>query len=117
MAIDQKVTVGSIFVLAYTCFNNRSVFQTRQATREVSPHFYKTVIRYKAIIVVGIEWRAMSIDCYFDAAVFQIGKTIGFLFEVDPNGQLRRQITVSVFRGTKEEHFLTTWNDPITQYL
>src|ERR1700730_11638070 len=106
MTIDQKVTVPGIFILANARLDERRIFESGNPSRQQLTHFGEPGARRYSIATVGIKGRSMTIDGYLSASVFEIGKAVRFVFEVDPNRQSGDRKLLPVKIGIKVENFL-----------
>src|SRR5215213_32113 len=108
MAIDQKVAVGSVFVLADASFSYRRIREQGNSLREVVANFERCIRRDDSLVVIGVKRRPMSIDRDLEAATVQIGQRINQIVKIDPRRQPVRLETIVSRRNAEEEDLLAT---------
>ena len=91
MAVNQKVAVGSVFILADTGLQDRSIVHCRKMFfQEAAKVVDRGGLNYAAA-AIGIEGRAVTVKSDLEAAVFDVGKgirDIGMAM-MQPHGHLR----------------------------
>src|SRR5258708_6341030 len=107
MKIDQKVAVGSVFVLADARFRNRRVFQRGQTPGKTLTHLSQSLAGHHSIAGVRIEFGSVAINRDLDAAPFEIRQALSLVFEIDPGRQRRGGKTSITCRSSEIENFLT----------
>ena len=115
MTIDQKISIGGVFILADPRFNERRLLQIGETMNQITAHFIQYVFRYFTFFVVRIERRTMAIESDFDPSILEVGETINFASEIDPNGHLRRAESGVAGRSPEEKDFLACGVDPFAQ--
>src|SRR6185312_3499340 len=70
-----------------------------------------------AVARIGIEGRAVQIECNFEAARLEIRKPVhaAVIAEIDPDRHLRRREPVIARRNAEEDNFLPRWKNAIPE--
>jgi hypothetical protein len=85
--INQKISIGSAFVLADARFDDRRVFQGREAAGDKFARGFDGGDAGGAGLRVGISRCAVLIVGNFQAAIFQVRHAVKFIFQIQPGGQ------------------------------
>src|SRR5580704_10644138 len=115
MSIRQEIAVRTVLVLADPGFQQRRILQGREQLSQTPPHFDDLLLGHKAIGGIGIEGRAVVIVRDLEAAVFQIGNTIGAGIDIDPGGHGRGRPAPVTGRDGEKEDVLARWKDALAQ--
>src|SRR4029077_9111266 len=115
MAVDQKVAVPGIFILANARLEDWRLFKRGNAAGHQRAHFGKSGGGSSSILGVRIKCSTVAIDCDLNASTFQIWKSISLVFKVDPNRKGRHRKLLLLAPGVKIENLLTRRVNSITQ--
>src|ERR1700719_957795 len=88
--VDQKITVGSIFVLAHTRFHDRRVCQGREALRHVGAYALEGFRGHHTCLSIRINAFAVTIESDLEAARFQVRHAVHFVRLNQPGWQWAR---------------------------
>ena len=115
MAIDQKISIGSIFVLADARFDDGSIFQGGETLAEIVASGLFCFGSGSAVRGVGIDRRAMAVDGDFHAAIFQVGHAVNFIAQANPGGHRGRCESSVACRRAEKENFLAGGENALAQ--
>src|SRR5580698_9149164 len=87
MLINQKISVGSALVLADARFDDGRVLQGREAAGDKFAREFDGGHAGGTGLRVGVNGGAMMIVGNFEAAIFQVGHAVEFVFQVEPGGE------------------------------
>src|SRR5205814_594909 len=117
MPIDQKVTAGSILVLADPRFNNRRLGKSREAARDVLPDLVHFLRRHNPRLRVRINARAVLVERDFQPAALQVWHSVTLVVFDQPGGQCWRRKSVVSGRNAKIKDALPGRENFIAQSL
>src|SRR5215469_5940059 len=108
MAIDQKVTVPRVLILADTRFDDWSISQTGNMAAEIGSQFLNGRSIYHAAAAIRIEGRTMPVESDLEAPTLDVGYGIGNVRTgvVQPNRHLRWTKEIASRWGPQKEDLL-----------
>jgi hypothetical protein len=113
--INQKISVGSIFVLADARFDDWRILKSREAAGNEIAGGFDGGHAGDAGLRIGICRSAVMIVSNFQAAIFQIGHAVKFIFQVEPSGQgFLAELNLSL-RDSEKNNFLARNEDARAQ--
>src|SRR5262245_4090151 len=117
MAIDQKIAVRGVLVLADARLDERRVFQMRKAAGEVLTHWRQPLGRHLPLAGLRIECRTVTVERDLEPAGLQIRDAVDLTAEVDPDGQQRRRESPVARRSAKKEYFLARRMNAVSEHV
>src|ERR1022692_4833378 len=119
VAVDQEIAVGRVLVLADARLHQGRMPQSGQALAEEIARGGERIGGWDAVGGGRVDGRAVLVEGDFDAAVFQIGKTVGpaRIAEVDPHRHGWRSEARVAGRCPKEERLLARGHDAFGEQI
>src|SRR5438477_8334281 len=120
MAVDEKVAVGGVLVLAYAALDQRRLGERRKTADEEIARGRETGGRHLALERVRIDGRAVRVERQLEAARLQIGHSVNDVLQVGkvgPHRKGRRGKAPVAGRRPEEEYFLARGLDAVAQHL
>src|SRR5713226_673668 len=117
MPVDQKISVPSIFVLAYSHLHNRRPAQPRKPLLHKTPRFFRAFRTRQTRLRIRIHALAVPVHRDLQPPAFQIRRPVNLILLKQPRRQRRRRKS-RISRGhAKEKHFLPARENPSPQNL
>src|SRR5271154_1653194 len=117
MAINQKIAIGSIFVLAHARLDNWCISQSRETRSHIFLHDFGLRGRRQTRLRIGIDALPMMIERNLQPAAFNVGHPVIFIFLKKPRRQGRRSESRVSRRHPQKEDFLATWENSLSKNL
>src|SRR6185369_10867538 len=115
MTIDEEISIGRVFVLAYTAFENRSTSQVRNTFAQIGPSCAQSRFSYHPLPTVRIELRTMFINGNLKTALLKIRDRVRLVIKVYPNGCFVWTEPLVTRGCAKKEFFLTCDMNPLPE--
>src|SRR5690349_10793888 len=117
MAVDQKIAIRSIFILADTRLCHRRIRQPRHSLRQILTHRLQSTGSNNPLATIRIKLFPMRIDRELEPTPFDIGHRINKIVEIDPRRHHARIETVVSRRHTEKDHFLPRYMNQLTKQI
>src|SRR5205807_1307609 len=108
MKVDQKITIGSVLVLAHPRFHDGSIAQCRNMLVEILLYAFNGLSRYDAKSRIGFDLRPVAIKRNFQSPVLDVRQNIGpfRMAMMQPRWHAANLEFTTACRNTQEEDFL-----------
>src|SRR5579863_3647932 len=117
MPVDQKISVGSIFVLADARLDHRRIAHCRKTAGNVFLNHFSLGRRRQARLRVGIDALSMMVERNLQPAAFDVRHSVILVFLKEPGRQSWRRESRVSRRHAKKENFLPAWKNAMPKNL
>src|SRR6476646_1415279 len=109
MAVNQEIAVPSIFVLAYACFNHRSVLEFRYVLPQIFSQLSDGGFLYYSHTCVRVKALSMTVKCNFEPASLDIRQRVrqSGMRAMQPHWHLGWPEIQATRRSAKKKYFLS----------
>src|SRR5277367_5052407 len=117
MPVDQKIAVGSVFVLAHPRLHHRRISQSREAHAHIFLHDFGFRSRRQTRLRVGIDALSVMIERNLQPAALNVRHSVVLIFLKQPCWQGRWRESRVSRRHAKKEDFLPARENSLSKNL